>query len=159
MEKIKLTQLGSVAERVLNRLPDKKESAVLIALSGELGAGKTTFVQALGRALGVKEPMQSPTYVLMKSYPINYPSNSLGAGKHFTRLIHIDAYRLASAKEFAALKPELFLKDPANIVCIEWPERVEGALPTPDITLNFSSDLPQGVAGGASEEERYITFY
>ena len=141
MEKIKLSELSQVVERVLTHLPTKKETATVIALSGELGAGKTTFTQTLGRALGITEPMQSPTYVLMKSYPIAY--------KNFTRFIHIDAYRLERVEEFAALKPETFLNDPKNIVCIEWPERVVGALPTPDIQIQFSSD-------GVSEEERYI---
>lgn len=143
MEKIALNQLDGVVERILGRLPLKKQGATVIALSGDLGAGKTTFVQALGKKLGVEETMQSPTYVLMKSYAIAYTP--------YTTLIHIDAYRLNHPEEFTALKPGLFLKDPKNLVCIEWPERLTGVLPPPDIAIQFSSD-------GASEEERYITF-
>ena len=143
-----LHALGSVAQRVLAKLPEGKDTAVVIALSGNLGAGKTTFVQALGTALAIPDTIQSPTYVLMKVYDISY--------KQFTKLVHIDAYRLNNAAEFAALKPETFLSDPQTIVCIEWPERVEGALPKPDIQIRFSSDPPQGEAGGATEEERYI---
>ena len=84
----------------------------------------------------------------MKSYPIAY--------KNFTTLVHIDAYRLNNAQEFAALKPEQFLNDPHALVCIEWPERVEGALPKPDVVVHFSSDPPAGEAGAAGEGERYI---
>ncbi len=140
MERTPYTELPVKAQEVLSMLP-RKDSAALIALSGELGAGKTSFVQALGKELGITEPMQSPTYVLMKSYPIAY--------KHFTKLVHIDAYRLESADQFAALKPEAFLADPNTIVCIEWPERVQGALPKADIEIQFSSE-------GAGEKERLI---
>jgi len=144
METILLTELSALAQRVLAQLPHKTSGATLIALVGELGAGKTTFVQALARELGVKEAVQSPTYVLMKRYGIsNHPQ--------FKTLVHIDAYRLEKAEEFAALKPEEFLNDPRALVCIEWPERVRGALPAPDAVLTFSAE-------GASEKERHIDY-
>lgn len=114
--------------------------AAIVALRGDLGAGKTTFTQALAQELGITDTVQSPTYVLMKSYPIFFD--------RFRKLIHIDAYRLDKPEEFAALEPETFLNDPENLVVIEWPERVEGVLPTPDLLLNFTHT--------DSEEERYI---
>lgn len=141
MEKVARAELHTVAKKVLGMLPAEGKRAVFIALRGELGAGKTTFMQALAKELVVAGIVQSPTYVLMKKYPIAY--------KQFKTLIHIDAYRLNTAKEFAALKPGQFLEDPATLVCIEWPERIEGALPDPDITVNFSSQA-------ATEGERYI---
>ena len=115
--------------------------AAVIALRGELGAGKTTFVQTLAKEFGVKEIVQSPTYVLMKKYEVSHP--------RFKTLIHIDAYRLQGAQEFAALWPEEFLNDPSALVCIEWPERAQGALPKPDIVIKFSSE-------NAAEGERFI---
>lgn len=142
MNKIPLSELSALAEKTLTRLPVHLNRAALIALTGELGAGKTTFVQALARALGVTETVQSPTYVLMKSYPISY--------KQFTTLVHIDAYRLEKPEEFSALKSDTFLNDPHNLVCIEWPERVTGKLPAPDLTIQFSAD-------GAEAGERYIS--
>jgi tRNA threonylcarbamoyladenosine biosynthesis protein TsaE len=139
--RVLLGDLNGFAQAVLAQLPAAHDRAVLIALQGDLGAGKTTFVQALAQALGVHEPVQSPTYVLMKSYPISY--------KEFTKLVHIDAYRLDDPGQFAALKPESFLSDSHALVCVEWPEKAEGALPRPDLLLKFSSDgVPQG--------ERYI---
>ncbi len=140
MMKVALSNLGTVVQEVLGKVPATPKAAI-IALVGDLGAGKTTFVQALARELGVTDVVQSPTYVLMKSYPISY--------KQFTTLVHIDAYRLERAEEFVALKPEVFLSDPKTLVCIEWPERVEGALPRPDVTVTFSAD-------GAAAGERYI---
>jgi tRNA threonylcarbamoyladenosine biosynthesis protein TsaE len=144
METVRLEDIQTYAARILGQLPQKDDDATIVALSGELGAGKTTFVQALGKELGITDTMQSPTYVLMKSYPISY--------KNFTRLIHIDAYRLKNASEFAALKLEAFLHDSHALICVEWPERVAGALPKPDITVKFSSDT-------MSQGERYIHFY
>jgi tRNA threonylcarbamoyladenosine biosynthesis protein TsaE len=116
------------------------ERAAIVALRGDLGAGKTTFTQALARELGINDAVQSPTYVLMKSYPIDFG--------RFKKLIHIDAYRLDKPEEFSALEPETFLNDPENLVVIEWPERVEGMFPTPDLLLNFTHT--------DSEEERHI---
>ena len=139
--RVLLSDLGGFAQTVLAQLPASHSKAVFIALSGDLGAGKTTFTQALAKVIGIAELVQSPTYVLMKSYPIAY--------KEFTKFVHIDAYRLNNASEFAALKPESFLDDPTALVCIEWPEKVEGALPKPNLLLKFSSD-------GANEGERYI---
>lgn len=136
-----LTELPTLVQEVLAQLPQHKDTATIVALSGDLGAGKTTFVKALAEALGVSGTVQSPTYVLMKSYPISYGS--------FKMLVHIDAYRLEKPEEFAALQPETFLHNKAVLVCIEWPERVAGILPTPDLVINFSAE-------GVGSNERHI---
>ena len=140
MTLVQKENLQGLVKEVLAKFPNKNTATVL-ALVGELGAGKTTFVQVLAKELGVVETVQSPTYVLMKKYQIpNFK---------FQTLIHVDAYRLEKPEEFTALNPEEFLKDPSNLVCIEWPERVEGALPKPDMVIKFSSEA-------ANEGERYI---
>ncbi|MCX6819904.1 MAG: tRNA (adenosine(37)-N6)-threonylcarbamoyltransferase complex ATPase subunit type 1 TsaE [Candidatus Adlerbacteria bacterium] len=139
--KVQKEELPNFVQEVLQRIPVVGERAAVIALRGNLGAGKTTFTQELACAVGVVEVVQSPTYVLMKSYPISFG--------RFKKLVHIDAYRLDAPEQFSALLPEQFLSDKEALVVIEWPERVEGQLPMPDIVLNFSAD-------GASEEERYI---
>lgn len=138
-----LRELPKFAQEMLKSLDSARDKshATLLALRGDLGAGKTTFVQALAKNLGIKEKVQSPTYVLMKKYQI--PNSK------FQTLVHVDLYRLEKPEEFAALKPEEFLSDPKNLVCIEWPERAGNLLPKPDLTIKFSSD-------GASERERYI---
>ena len=145
METVQLSNLDAFAQKVLDMvrlLEHNKPHATLVALQGDLGSGKTTFVQALAKALGITETLQSPTYVLMKSYDI--PNSTL-----FNKLVHIDAYRLENPKQFSALMPEQFLQDPKALVCIEWPERVEGELPKPDLTINFSSE-------GMQEGERSV---
>ncbi len=133
---------------MLKLLPAKTE-ATTVWLIGDLGAGKTTFVQELAKEMEVQEDVQSPTYVLMKSYSLPDNLTQYGEVRRFRRLVHIDAYRLNDAKELAALKPEQFLKDPQTLVMIEWPERVAEALPAPDLTITFTSE-------NANEKERYI---
>jgi len=142
MEKVAKEDLEKVAKRVLAKLSAREEGATLLTLSGDLGAGKTTLVQALARELGITEAIQSPTYVLMKRYELQ--------GQLFDALIHIDAYRLENAEQFAALEPESLFKAPRTLVALEWPEKVEGALPKADLALTLSSD-------GAGEGERYIS--
>ncbi len=144
MQKVVLAELPHFVRNVMAViwLEEPKQTATVIALRGDLGAGKTTFTQTLARELGVADTLQSPTYVLMKKYKTT--------NEKFHTLVHIDAYRLESAEQFAALKPEQFLNDQKALVVIEWPERVEAALPKPDVTVNFSSE-------GAAEGERYVS--
>lgn len=103
--------------------------AMVIALTGELGAGKTTFVQGFAQALGVKENVLSPTFVLMKIYPL--------ARKRFRRLAHIDCYRLASPNDLSHLGFKQILKDKDAIVLIEWAERVKKLVPRGAIWIRF----------------------
>ena len=133
--------MAAFARDVLARLPQKTAGATILALSGELGAGKTTFVQQVGRELSVAHVIQSPTYVLVKTHRV--PRG------RFAKLVHIDLYRLEKPEELAPLKLEKIFTDSKALVCIEWPERGEGGLPEPDVTLRFSSH-------GANERERYI---
>lgn len=121
-------------------LAEPKATATIVALEGNLGAGKTTFVQTLAHELGIKDTVQSPTYVLMKNYPMEISSASENTNTKFTKLVHIDAYRLESPEEFAALKPEEFLNDPQALVVVEWPEKLGVRLPKPDMVLTFSAD-------------------
>lgn len=96
-----------------------KKRATIITLSGDLGAGKTAFTKAAGQYFGIKEEMTSPTFVIQKEY-------SLKDHKNFKKLIHIDAYRLASASELEYLGWYEMIKNPENIIFIEWPEQVAG---------------------------------
>jgi len=102
-------------------------AARVVALSGELGAGKTTFTQAAAKALGVTDTVNSPTFVIQKIYKL--PLDSARVENKFSRLIHIDAYRLKSAEELQHLGWSEIVADPANLIIIEWPEHVEGAIP------------------------------
>jgi tRNA threonylcarbamoyladenosine biosynthesis protein TsaE len=108
-------QLGEISKKAL-------EKATILDLVGGLGAGKTTFVQMLGGELGVKEVIQSPTFVLMKIYKTK--------NSKFKNLIHIDAYRIEHVDEAGILGlPKLFA-DPTNLICIEWSEKIKEVMPS-----------------------------
>lgn len=123
-----LEETKKFAESVLNAL-EKQPTGTVIALQGDLGAGKTAFSQAVGEILGVKEVMQSPTFVIEKIYEINF--------KGFTHLIHIDAYRLEKKEELLHLGWEEITNRPENLIFIEWPERVEEIIPESALRINF----------------------
>ncbi len=95
---------------------------LVIALEGELGAGKTTFTQAFAEALGITEKLKSPTFVLMKHY-------HLASVPGYDTLYHLDCYRLRDYKDLEPLGVEDILKNPKNIILIEWAERVADILP------------------------------
>lgn len=98
----------------------KDEVSKIVAFYGDLGAGKTTFIQALAKEMGIEEPTTSPTFVIQKSYV---------AKKYFNTLVHIDAYRLESGDELSKLRFEETLQLPKTLICVEWPSNVESALP------------------------------
>jgi len=106
-------------------------------LQGELGAGKTTFVQGLAQGWGSLDDVSSPTFVLVNEY--RRPDGA--------RLFHMDAYRLESEPEAAELDIDRMVSEGALIV--EWPERVKGVLPT-DV-LNIGLEY-------VAEEQRQLRF-
>jgi len=102
----------------------------IVVLSGCLGAGKTEFVRGLAGGLGIKKPVQSPTFVLEKNYAFSRNS------KQFT-LRHLDLYRILKRVELEALQ----LKPPYDkntIIIVEWPEKFTGANLKPRYRINFS---------------------
>ncbi len=117
-----LDELAKVAELIKQQLQQEPvETATVLTLEGDLGAGKTAFVQCLGRSLGVTEPIISPTFVVMKSYETT--------DEQFHTLVHMDAYRIESEDEVFPLHLDLLFKQPHTLCCIEWPTRIAGVLP------------------------------
>ena len=94
------------------------DKATIVGLSGHLGAGKTAFVKAVAKELGIKEVVTSPTFVLMKIYGVE-----VGPLQH-KKLIHIDAYRLERSEDLAALEFDKLATDKNNLIMVEWPEKV-----------------------------------
>ncbi|TSC67050.1 MAG: hypothetical protein G01um101472_547 [Parcubacteria group bacterium Gr01-1014_72] len=130
-----LADTAVIAKEILRRISETPHPyAAVLALHGELGAGKTAFVQALAKHLGVKEHITSPTFIIMKNYPP--PLSPLNA-KRFTLLVHIDAYRLTSGKELLALSFRELLADPEHLICIEWAEHAAAALPHDSLRIDF----------------------
>lgn len=103
-------------------LASKAVGGEVYALSGDLGAGKTVFVRGFAAGLGLKHKVNSPTFVLMKVYPIK---------KHETikHLCHVDAYRLRSARDLEAIGALDYFGKKDSICFVEWPENVKKTLP------------------------------
>jgi tRNA threonylcarbamoyladenosine biosynthesis protein TsaE len=113
-------RLAAALQREIDAL---RRHGFTLALTGDLGAGKTALVRAMLRAFGVTGPVKSPTFALLEPYVVS----SLD-------FHHFDFYRLADPRDFfAAGFRELF--GPGRICVVEWPERAMGQLPTPDLTI------------------------
>jgi tRNA threonylcarbamoyladenosine biosynthesis protein TsaE len=132
-------EMLTTAKTVVKNLHPLEGQAHVVALSGNLGAGKTTLTQHIARELGIEEQITSPTFVLMKQYPL--------AGSVFKQLVHIDAYRLESPDELNPLRVDELFANPANLILVEWPERVIEKLPTlrTDITLTVVDDSARDI--------------
>jgi tRNA threonylcarbamoyladenosine biosynthesis protein TsaE len=115
----------------------------LLFLEGGLGAGKTTFVRAFLRALGVQGTVRSPTYTLIEPY-------DLSAEFSGRRVLHLDLYRLSAPDEL----DDLGLRDEFEqaLILIEWPQRGAGELPVPDLILSLAPET--GSALRAAQERR-----
>ncbi|OGE37406.1 tRNA (adenosine(37)-N6)-threonylcarbamoyltransferase complex ATPase subunit type 1 TsaE [Candidatus Daviesbacteria bacterium RIFCSPLOWO2_01_FULL_39_12] len=98
----------------------KERRYKVVGLVGELGAGKTTFVQGFAQGLGIKEKIISPTFVLIRQHKIP---------KSKKTLFHIDLYRLEMEREFEDLGLKEILQNPEAVVVIEWAEKIKSILP------------------------------
>ena len=110
--------------------------ARVLALIGDLGSGKTAFTQGFIKSLGIKTHVPSPTFVIYRKYPIHSQfaiHNSL-----FKFIYHFDLYRIEKPKEIIDLDFKKILKNPENIVLIEWPEQILKFLPKNTIRVELS---------------------
>lgn len=123
-------EFKSVIDTILTKVQARSGSATCITLTGDLGAGKTTFTQELAKQLGVKQPVVSPTFGIMKSY-------QLAAHPDFDQLVHIDAYRIEASSEIGPLRLGELFSLPRMLVCVEWPERIQTILPAETIAVTI----------------------
>jgi tRNA threonylcarbamoyladenosine biosynthesis protein TsaE len=133
-------EIHDVAARLLNDLEahrleriSEHSGATVLTLTGELGAGKTTCVQALARVLGVVDTVISPTFVILKRYTV--PKHP-----HFHSLVHLDCYRLADSSEIVPLRLSEILSEPHTLVVVEWPERISEYIPQHAVNLEIAVD-------------------
>ena len=132
---------GALAQAIALEHRAIERNGLVIALAGELGAGKTTLVRALLRTAGVTGPIRSPTFAVLEPYVVS----SLD-------FYHFDFYRFSGATEFS----DIGFRDmfgPGRICAIEWPERVGPRLPTPDIwlALHLAGDGRELTASATTE--------
>ena len=135
-----IEQTAKIAYDFASKLEPKGNKATITGLYGELGSGKTTFMKYLAKSFGLKETIQSPTFVIEKVYELE--------NKPFQHLIHIDAYRIEKENEMTNLGWNEIISDPKNLICIEWPDRIAKIMPE-HIMITFEH---------VSETERKISF-
>ena len=123
-----------IAAELLKKIDSfKAKGAKVIALEGELGAGKTVFVKGLAKALKMKGKIKSPTFTIMRKYGHVY---------------HLDCYRLKDENDLKTLGIDEILKNPDNLVLIEWSDRVKKILPGKHVKIHIDH---------ISDTERKIT--
>ncbi len=129
-----LDELHKFAHKALSNIK-QKNTAQVIGLSGELGAGKTALAKEFAKVFRIEEEITSPTFVVMKSYTI--PSHDF-----LKTFVHIDAYRIEKDDEMEVLKFQKLLEDETNLIVIEWPEHIENLLP--EDTFNIKLKIKDG---------------
>jgi len=131
-----------------------RDQPLVIALTGELGSGKTTFVQGLAKGLGIKARIISPTFMLIRKYEIRYTRYERRIADdvlRFASFYHIDLYRLEEnvESEVRNLGVEEIWNNPENIVAIEWAEKIEKMIPKSAKWIKFEFSGNKLPAGGS----------
>jgi len=125
-------KLGEIlAKEALKTQPQKR--ALIIGLEGDLGGGKTTFLQGFAKGLGIEEKILSPTFIILKKFKIQ----SARWRTNFKNFYHIDCYRIEKPREILDLGFREIISNPGNIVAIEWADRIKNILPKNVIILKF----------------------
>ena len=108
-----------------------RKKAFVLALEGELGGGKTTFLQGFAMGLGIKDKILSPTFVLMKRFVMKKNKNG------FKDFYHLDCYRIENPKDILSLDFKKIISNPRNVMAIEWADRIKKILPKDTLILKF----------------------
>lgn len=117
----------SLAGEVFKKPP--KKGALVLCLVGELGGGKTTFLQGFARGLKIKEKILSPTFIILKRFEIS----CFGLQSFY----HIDCYRVEKPKEILDLDFKRIISSPKNIIAIEWADRIKEIIPKHAMQIEF----------------------
>jgi tRNA threonylcarbamoyladenosine biosynthesis protein TsaE len=126
-----LKEIAETASRFWQENKDRR----VFAFSGEMGAGKTTFIHALCDARGVKDAVGSPTFSLINEYQIPGPVNTPASAAEY--IYHIDLYRIKDEQEAIRSGIEDVLSG-RHICLLEWPERAPGILPPETVMVDIS---------------------
>jgi len=124
-------KVGVALALTLEKEPINLKQAVIIALEGDLGSGKTTFIQGLAQGLKVKENVLSPTFVIQKDFSLPL--------KNYKNLYHIDAYRLKNPNELLELGFKDLINNSENLIVIEWADKVKKILPKNILMIEFTN--------------------
>ncbi len=121
------TSSEEATEEVAYEIAQKTGFGSLIALRGNLGAGKTVFARGFAKGLDIKDIVCSPTFSIVKEYPC----------KKNKYLYHMDLYRINNSEDALAFGIEDYINDPNSIILIEWAERISDILPSNTISVEI----------------------
>ena len=127
-------KLGEVLGKEISKT-QLKNQALVLGLKGDLGGGKTTFLQGLALGLKIKEKILSPTFVILKKFEIkniHYPRT-----EKFKYFYHLDCYRIQKLKEILNLDFKKIVSNPKNIVAVEWADKIRKIMPKNTIWIEF----------------------
>jgi len=127
-----------IAKELLTFYKHAGKSALVVGLHGDLGGGKTTFVQGFAKGLSIKEKILSPTFVILKKFSIPkfLPTLRISRPK-FKTFYHIDCYRIQNQRELLDLGFKEIVSNPENIIIIEWADKAGKMLPKTAMVLKF----------------------
>ena len=121
-------KIGGLLAKEINASKLKINHSFVIGLRGNLGAGKTAFIQGFARAFGIKK-ITSPTFLIIKNYQLKH--------SNYANLFHIDTYRINKFKELLALDFKNIIKNKQNLTIIEWADKIKKFLPASAIWIKF----------------------
>lgn len=125
-------KIGMILAKKILKTKLKREKAFVLGLKGDLGGGKTTFLQGFAKGLGIRQKILSPTFIIIRRFKINNLTM-----KQLNNFYHIDCYRIKNPKEIFNLGFKKNILNPHNIVAIEWADRIRKILPKSVIFLDF----------------------
>lgn len=126
----------------------------VVALHGDLGSGKTTFVQGLAEGLGITKKIISPTFIIMRTYDVTIHNSQFTIDdRKIKNFYHVDLYRVESERDVEGLGLLEIIKDKESIVVIEWPEKIENSLPKDrkDLLFTYLGEEKREITIGHSE--------
>ena len=134
MFRVFITKSSKETQGLGRMLAGKFKNGLIIALSGDLRAGKTTFTQGFLKGLNVKGPYTSPTFLIIKQYHVSHSAKHKTKNKN--EIYHIDAYRIGS-EDIISLGWKEIIANPKNIVIIEWADRIKRIIPKSALWIKF----------------------
>jgi tRNA threonylcarbamoyladenosine biosynthesis protein TsaE len=137
-EKIIITNSKEETLTLAEKFAPTLKSGDFLAFYGDLGSGKTTFIQGLAKGLGIQRRIISPTFIIVRTYDLKSKIQDL----RFKTFYHIDLYRTASKNDLLGLGIDEIIQNPNNIVALEWAEKMGEMLPKKriDIHLEYLGD-------------------